>query len=514
MKGTTLHLERISAAVAVCAAAALCAAPTASAASFSGHGPSTGTDPYVIPADPAVSTVSLLTTGDSVGGYRMGGIPDGLGAFDATGRTFRLFMNHELGNNVGVTRGHGEIGAYVSDWTIDRATLAVRSGEDLIRPKTAELATTGVQYWDYGTSSYSTLPSATFAQTAAFHRFCSSTLTDPGQLLSDSGAGYPGQLYFANEEGGSGRTFAVTEDGTAQQLPRLGLYDFENTKPAYNTGLDTVVAGLEDDTANIWLYHGTKQANGAPAERAGLTNGSLGVVALDSGVKTDAAFRAQNGGDPRGVAYPWHLANVDWNASKSAQKAEATAAGGVLLTRIEDGTWDPRHPDTLYFNTTAGGKGGPGRTGGGVWKLVLDDVDHPEQGGTLTLLLDGSEPPYLNMQDNMTIDKHGNLLLQEDPGNNAHVSRIVAYSTVTGELKTLATFNPAYFQPGAAKFITQDEESSGIIPADRELGGNSFLFDAQIHAPYPDAGLKPALVEQGQLLAMRVDWEQFWGLGA
>ncbi len=51
-----------------------------------------------------MKTASLLTVGDSIGGYRMVGIPDGLGAFDNGDGTFTLLMNHELGNTLGAIR--------------------------------------------------------------------------------------------------------------------------------------------------------------------------------------------------------------------------------------------------------------------------------------------------------------------------------------------------------------------------------------------------------------------------
>jgi hypothetical protein len=452
-----------------------------------------------------------------VGDYRFGGIPDGLGAFEPHRGSFGLLVNHELRETNGITRQHGEKGAYVSEWSISRRSLKVNAGRDFIARKTGDLATTGVRYWDYSKSAYSTAPSTgTISQMAPFYRFCSSTLTDPGQLDGPHGTGYDGQLYFANEEGGSARTFAVTEDGVATQLPRLGLYDYENTKPAYNKGVDTTVAGLEDATANLWLYHGTKKATGSAVDRAGLTNGDLGVIALDNGVKTDDEFRAKVG---KGTPVSWSYKTVNWNQSQSAQKSEAIAKGGTTFTRIEDGTWDPHHRNTLYFNTTSSGlpKGPTGREIGGVWKVVLNDVNDPSKGGTIELLLDGSEPPYLNMQDNMTIDNRGNLLLQEDPGNQVALARIAAYNTKTGALKTLAQFDPKYFAPKLADgtanpdLITQDEESSGIIPADHQLGGSTYLFDAQIHKAYPDPALAPELAEQGQLLAMKVNWDAFWG---
>jgi hypothetical protein len=74
-----------------------------------------------------------------------------------------------------------------------------------------------------------------------------------------------------------------------------------------------------------------------------------------------------------------------------------------------------------------------------------------------------------------------------------------------GELAVLAQFDPARFSSGGAGFITQDEETSGIIDASRFLGKGAFLFDAQVHSPHPDADK----VERGQLLTLRVrDWRK------
>src|SRR5262245_1689837 len=63
--------------------------------------------PYVLPVNSAVTIQSIITVGDSIGGYRMVGIPDGLGAFDNGNGTFTVLMNHELPNTSGVTRTHG-----------------------------------------------------------------------------------------------------------------------------------------------------------------------------------------------------------------------------------------------------------------------------------------------------------------------------------------------------------------------------------------------------------------------
>jgi len=178
--------------------------------------------------------------------------------------------------------------------------------------------------------------------------------------------------------------------------------------------------------------------------------------------------------------------------------------------RIEDGAWDPRNRNDFYFLTTEGGKGAnvptglTGRDGGGLWRLRFEDIERPALGGTLTLLLDGSEAPFLNKPDNMDIDRHGNLLIQEDPGNNVSLARIVAYDIDTGRRGVVAQFAPSLFAPkttgGTDATITIDEESSGIVDAQDVLGRGWFVFDAQIHKAHPD----PALVELGQVLAMEV----------
>ena len=75
----------------------------------------------------------------------------------------------------------------------------------------------------------------------------------------------------------------------------------------------------------------------------------------------------------------------------------------------------------------------------------------------------------------------------------------------SGDRAVLAEFDPALFGPGAPGFITQDEESSGIIDASRFLGKGTFLFDAQVHKAHTD----PDKAEQGQLMTLEVrNWKK------
>ena len=252
-------------------------------------GPSTDTGPYLLPVADGVHIRSLLTVedgGSASDGYELTGLPDGLGAVAAGGTEFALLMNHEIDAGAGGVRRHGQRGAYVSTFTIDRVSLEVKDGSDTIDP--------GVRYWNYVTREYQDRASPDGrnprrrgdefqAQGDTLVHLCSGTLSAPRQFVSsESGSGYPGQIYFANEElDPDGRVFGVLLDGESQQLPRLGLFAHENSKPAYNRSDTTLVIGTEDTAhGQVHVYEGTKQADGNAFDRAGLTNGTRHVLDL------------------------------------------------------------------------------------------------------------------------------------------------------------------------------------------------------------------------------------------
>jgi len=143
-----------------------------------------------------------------------------------------------------------------------------------------------------------------------------------------------------------------------------------------------------------------------------------------------------------------------------------------------------------YFVTTASFTGASR-----LWRLRFGDLTNPAAGGTLDMLLTGGEGH--KMLDNIAVDRSGHILLQEDVGNNAHLGKLWRYDIANGTLTQIAQHDPQRFMSGAPAFLTQDEESSGVIDMAGILGPGWYLLDVQAHYA-TDA----ETVEGGQLLAV------------
>ena len=463
-------------------------ATVGTALAYSITGPSSSQSPYIVRSQPGVVTKSVLTVGDSVNfkadgvtPYRMVGIPDGLGAFDNGDGTFTLLMNHEIPSGLGITRAHGAPGAFVSKWIIRTEDLTVLNGEDLIQ---------NVQVWNKTTNQYEP---ATVAQ-KTFLRFCSADLPALSAFYdSASGLGYNGRIYMNGEESGTeGRAFAHLLDGTSYELPRLGKFAWENSVANPATGTSTVVAGTDDGAGGqVYFYVGTKTSSSNPVEAAGLNNGNLFSIKVNGlNTETDStvlsgptAFTAYNFGDVSALT----------GAQLEAASKDATGAFRVTtFNRPEDSAWDPSHPNDFYFVTTASFTGKSR-----LWRVHFINPANPAAGGTIEMLLDGTEGQ--KMMDNITINDRGQIVIQEDPGNQTYVARIWLYDIATDTLTEVAHHDPDRFAPGAPNFLTQDEESSGVIDASAILGEGWYLLDQQAHYT-TDA----ELVEGGQLLALHI----------
>lgn len=453
------------------------------------QGPSSSQTPYVLPTLSGVQTKSLLTTGDSVNNrpdgsaYRLAGIPDGTGAYDNGDGTFTMLVNHELGPTAGIARAHGATGAFVSEWKIDAATGQVISGRDLVNTVYTYDKTTGM----FG------IPAAP----VQFARLCSADL--PGRRAfynPATGKGTFARIFMNGEEtGDEGRAFAHIATGRnagmSWELPSLGRFSWENSVANPRTGDKTVVFGTDDSTpGQVYVYVGDKQSTGNQIERAGLHGGSTYGIQLPSlPFETLAGFS-------RGTTMNFGAHNFGDVANRTGAQlqADSNTNGVTNFARPEDAQWNPRNPNQLIFCTTGATVNSeviPNR----LWSMTFVDPARPDLGGVLEVLLDGTEGAV--SMDNLTLDRFGNVLIQEDPGSSSRLAKIWNYNLNSGALTELAAHSADFFSTGGPNFLTTNEEASGIIDASSILGAGWFLMDVQAHF-----GIPGELVEGGQLLAM------------
>ena len=486
------------------------------AAPIGNIGPSTITEPYLVPSVPGVKFISLLTVGDSIEGYRMVGIPDGLGAYASSNGNFTLLMNHELGGTSGIVRAHGSKGAFVSRWIIDRATLKVRRGQDFTQTPN------DVYIFDPATDHY-------LQGTIAWQRFCSGDLAKEGAFYYN-GLGTTERIYLNGEEITTVANSVVVDQGRAWarvatgghagetwHLPLMGRMAYENLVASPHPQEKTIVALLDDSSINtaplitssvpseVYFYIGRKKKHGHPIVAAGLTNGNFyGVkVSVEGNPVTEESNDFGLGIAATGFVGKGRFSLHDMGdvSDLTAVQIEelSFAARVTRLQRVEDGAWDPARRNDFYFVTTASLTANCR-----LWRLRFDDIERPEKGGTIEILLKGNEGQ--GMLDNVTIDHRGRILMDEDPGGDDRVAKIWLYDISSGGFIQVGEHNPKFFEPtilNNSAFLTNDEESSGIIDAEHILGKGWFVLDVQAHKTNPD----PELVEFGQLLAMYVDPE-------
>lgn len=480
--------------------AASCIHPFSSSAQVTG--PSSSQSPYLVPVESGVKITSMLTAADTVNGYIMSGVPDGLGAYDNHDGTFTLLMNHEILNTAGVARAHGSMGSFVSKWIINKQDLSFVNGQDLIQE---------VKLWN-GTG-YDTYNALNPSSLAAFSRFCSGDLPAASALYNSvTGMGTQERIYMNGEEVTEGRAMAhiVTgpEAGTSYQLPAAGRMSFENqlVNPYMS---DKTIVGETDDasitTSNVYFYIGTKTNTGNDIEKAGLTNGVLYGLKISGYPQERISSSIINDAPAAGTTFELVMIPGADTLTGVELDAAGLAAGATYFSRSEDGAWDPSNLSDFYFHTTdqidqvndaIGTQIGRSR----LWHLHFTDINNPELGGTVEAVLNGSEGQ--NMLDNLTIDKAGHITLVEDVGNSAHNGKVWDYNIATDELIQLSKHDVARFGDvgiAATAPYNQDEESSGVLDAQSILGPGMYLIDDQAHYT---TGIPANVVEGGQLLTL------------
>ena len=324
------------------------------------------------------------------------------------------------------------------------------------------------------------------------------------------------------ESGDEGRAFANShgpQAGKSYELPWLGRFSWENAVAHPNAGDRTIVVGTDDSTpGQVYVYVGDKTgASDSAVKRAGLANGALfGIRVLDDTAGSPGLPLEFGKTDwQTGKAYAFEAVDVS-AARKSAGGAWSGAAlqsGSVAATvtefeRPEDGAWDPRNARDFYFVTTSNITPTSNRSGRTrLWRMRFDDPTRPQDGGTLTPLIQGAAETTVTastvgpkMFDNIAVSASGQIMIQEDPGNQAYVAKVWLYDIASGKLKLVAEHDRARFVSGGAGYLgTQDEESSGAIDVSDILGQGWYLFDVQAHYAKPSP-----LVEGGQLLAFHI----------
>ena len=508
------------------------------------QGPSSSQTPYVVPQTtaPGWQVVSLISAGDaSKDGYRMVGIPDGLGAlagkfeaghYVADHSYMTVFMNHEIpipnppSGLTGLVRAHGARGAFVSQWTIHLNTLQIKKGEDLIRR---------VFTWDStGLGQYVETTAAEFS------RFCSADLPAATAFFNPrSGKGFSGRIYMNGEEISDGRAFAHVvsgqNKGVSYQLPHLGRFAWENAVAHPHAGDKTVVVGFDDSTpGNVYVYVGDKRASGNPVERAGLVGGKLwGIRVTDGGANypSDHPLRREYNGPINGT---FDLVDMSDVAVGPGAALQSTGIDRNLteFARPEDGAWDTQDPRVLYFVVTGANirrlpppapqttptppqvdTNPPFPQSARLYKLTFNSVINPT-GGTIELVVDRAAlhanpvppptEPLFAQFDNITVAGDGSVVVLEDPGDVPYIARAWLVNPHTKTAQQILGSDPARFLPPTPTPFNQDEESSGVIDVTDIVRSANwfdhdrryFLADLQAHYLTPD---DPELVEGGQL---------------
>lgn len=459
---------------------------------------------YIDLVDPLNDSIApILSTGDTVNGYVMGKVPDGLGAIKAKGGhghdddddkkgkskgEVTVYMNHELNN--GPT--HFGKFAQVSKITLDKSGNVVDA-----------------KYVIDGTEGY--------------ERFCSASIAD--------GNGFKDPFYFTNEEVNNGIVVAInTKTDSVHELPWLGEMSHENTihVPMFWDSMKKIVLlTFEDGDATeseVYMYVANSQAD----LLAG--NGQLYVFGgPTAGMDWDDIHYTTGPISGKFIPVTWDHATQNEVDLDNA----AIAAGGMQFIRPEDGAVDKRnsHKNVVYWADTGNNVdennapippsafNGQGWIHGRMLKFTFTDKNDFTK-VDLEIIMDGDDPAapgynFLTNPDNIDTSKDS-LMIQEDRIGPTRISttnpafapfdvtknaKIIRYDLVSGTFEAVAYLNQLY-NVGTAQ---GDWESSGIIDASDLYGKGSWLLDVQAHSlERPTVNGVPVNGPDGQLLLMNI----------
>jgi hypothetical protein len=231
----------------------------------------------------------------------------------------------------------------------------------------------------------------------------------------------------------------------------------------------TVAIGTDDTgPGRVYLYVGRTRRQGDPVERAGLHGGCLHAIAI--------------------AGTPTELRTLPVASGTSFSLTDIADPAATHFLRPRDGAWDTQDPDRFYFVTTDRYDQVKDRVGSQIgrtrlWRLNFDSIENPEAGGTVDLLLDGTEAGQ--MYEKIAVDADGNVLLQEDAGGVGRIGKIWKYDPATDALTLLAKPDPDRFGDldlAAVPGFIADEERSVCNPGETGLKRSSFIFYPELEA--------------------------------
>jgi hypothetical protein len=465
-----------------------------------------------VPGNGIRSIQPLVTTGQQIpltGGapgdtFRVLGIPDGEGAYRVGGNQFKLLVNHEFVKAAGSPFGDFSAGARVSEFLVE----AQKGGS-----KSSAKVLSGKNSFDGVLTPNASGVYEEVVAPPGIARLCSA-------FLADERVGFDRPIFLHGEETGPPDTFSplggsafADFGGKTYQLTDIGHLPFENVVAAHGTGSKTVLIMMEDEgtlDSQLYMYVGEKNpVSSDPLAINGLRGGTFYVFAGD-----DAASNSEATFNTKGQVTTGHWEEVTANQSAANLQTDSVSVGAFAFTRLEDGAFDPKQAGVFYFDTT-GRDAAPGNQYGRLYRLNFDPAD-PTGTATLTILLDGSEG--IISPDNIDINKHGELILLEDPNftlsaaplNLTRNTYAWLYDTKDGSLRPIleldvdAARNHALGIAGnsiggsASANLPGGWEFSGVIDAEDLLGRGSWILDVQAHslriAPTSET------VEGGQIL--------------
>jgi hypothetical protein len=473
------------------------------------------------PLVPGSTVTPIITTGETVNGYRFETIPDGI-SFDPNGQgTVDVYVNHETSTvpfpytpGAGAANQNDFDNAQLSKLRLNQHSAGVLKGELAIK------------------------------SSENFQRFCSN-------YLATSKQGFERSILFTNEETSDpvNRTGAAfppaagaqqagvviatdVKSGTHKVILGMGRLNHENDVAVAGYGHPVVLSGDDTFTSNpagsqLYSYM-ADSANALWKDQGDL----YGFVSNDPNTDDYYDFPV---GSSKSVS--GHFVKISKDAAtgdQNALEAASDTAHVFQFVRLEDIQYDkrPGMQNVVYVADTGRGSNNPNTnafasTNGRIWKLVLDPND-PTRVLSLSVYIEGDDHPVktigeIHQPDNVETTQNG-LYITEDPGSsqqfavdstdpNATPARLWRHDFASGVDAPVAVVNQSADEgstdvdSATTKGAWGSWESTGIIDASSVFGPGAFLINVQAHTLWVQQSAGPDWTnkrEGGQMMLLRI----------